>query len=342
MKKNIFIVNAYPNSERRIVSLKKTLKSLKHDEFDILLSTNYPISDPEIYEMIDYFVYDKQDIQDYYDYGRLMPDNGWSFNLDWCTLGVKYNSAYHYDLWRCLYNSLNLIKNLGYEYFWRTDGDNENMTEENIKEFINIRNNMFSENKKIVFFEPYDNIPFNGHTKENHFPGYFCGGDPAFFIENINLPYDINEWVQDNFLVTNSYEKWMFEGLKHKMDDIYLADIEILFKMNLNNIYRGSERMMKSFLYFEKDNFDKVYGFAYNTYDVKIDMEIYLNDELYLSHSFYPNNWYWNVFDVEIFKNAKYKQVLKFENYDTPEITEIELNEYNLAKMRFNNNVVMK
>ena len=148
MNKSIFLVNAHTDTSRKLELLKKTLKAIKHKEFDICLSMNYPITDPEVYELIDYFVYDKQDVQDYADYGvDYITDPGWFYNLDWCTMTIKYNSAYHYNIWRCVYNGLNLINNLGYEFFLRVDGDNVGITTKDIEKFIEIKDVMFEQEK---------------------------------------------------------------------------------------------------------------------------------------------------------------------------------------------------
>lgn len=48
MNKNVFIVSAYPSTAEKSQILKDCLTSLRRDGFDIILTTNYKITDLEI------------------------------------------------------------------------------------------------------------------------------------------------------------------------------------------------------------------------------------------------------------------------------------------------------
>jgi hypothetical protein len=118
-KKSLAIIGAYPNTKEGIDILKNTILSLEN-EFDILLSTHYPV-DKDIQQMVKYYVYDYRNEtipheSEYYIWW-LSENNFYVQNLE-----KREFPNYHYAVYRLIMNGLFLLKDY-YEDFYYINYD---------------------------------------------------------------------------------------------------------------------------------------------------------------------------------------------------------------------------
>ncbi len=335
MKKNIFIVSAYPNTKRKIEVLKNCIDSLICDEFDILLCTNNIVTDKDILSKITYYIYDSQDIKDYYDYGFVLGGSGWWAKLFNFYLYIDFNNAYHYDIYRCIYDGLNLCISLGYEFFYYVEGDCE-LSDDNIKDLLSYKEKMMIDNKKLIFFKGLES--HDGIISSTHFCSIIFGGYPNFFIDNIKLPYKIEDWIQDDFLLHHAFETFIYDRIKHVMDDILLLDNEELFKYKkLSQIRRSVEELFTNFLFYNKDE-NRFYLVLYNLSQYDVKYEIFIDNDLYLTRDF-SKRWHFVApIDDKLFFNKNIKSVIHIDN-EIEYSTNIYMDIYNINKIKHLNKI---
>jgi hypothetical protein len=145
--KSIFIISTYPNNLKSLLALKDCIYSARGIGFDILVTTNYPITDPEIYELADYVVWDRTDIQSVTDY-NVFPSWGWIMECETFKVTTSFDNAYHFDLHRSLRNGVSIAHGLGYDFFYYIEGDCVLI---DAYVFIDVRDKMFKEHKKFFF-----------------------------------------------------------------------------------------------------------------------------------------------------------------------------------------------
>ncbi len=146
-KKSLVIIGAYPNTENGINVLKKTILSLKED-FDILLSTHYPV-DKDIQQMVKYYVYDHRN--------EMIPHKHPSYT--WWTGNPNFyiqkeekqaSPNYHYAVYRLIMNGLSLVKDY-YEDFYYIESDCV-FDKSDIEKLKNMKKDSLESNKQACYF----------------------------------------------------------------------------------------------------------------------------------------------------------------------------------------------
>lgn len=269
--KNVFIIGSYPSNERRIKILKKCINNIKELNFDIILTTHLPILDKEIYDIVDYVIYDKYNVKDFLDYSINVDYNGWWATLQNFSCRVLYDNSIHLNIFRSIYNGVSLADKLGYEYFNYLEGD---CIINDKKELLNIQNNMFSNNYNLWFYEYCMN---DGGGDYNSYSTLLFGGIPNFFVENLkNIPISVDGWISNSTYYQNGLEIIINKELKNIKEKILSIPCESIDSMIDHLIER--EYGMNNIFFYDGNNF---YIFLFNEHEQTI-VNMYINDDIYM------------------------------------------------------------
>jgi len=293
--KSVFIISSYPSTDKKIKILKESLRSIKDVGFDILLTTNYPIKDQEIYELVDYIVYDKTDIQNFHDFGIFDLDAGWYSVGANFTCTIQFNNAYHFDLYRSIYNGVSLANNLGYDYFNYMEGDCILLNKSLVTD---IKNKLILEEKKLFFVECLIKEKFEYKTYGTH----FFGGYSKYFIENSKIPFDLNEWVKEPFLYQNSMEVIFYEKFKHVVNNILIIPHYSSNDIIINKIKKIEDYGLKNLLFFDNET---PYLFFTNYDQNDVNIKLYLDDNLFRNYVLKNNHYNIEQINIDTFLNKK-------------------------------------
>lgn len=305
--KSIFIISTYPSDPKKMSILKDCLKSTKNMGFDVCLTTNYKIIDPEIYELVDYLIWDKTDIQTLTDYG-IFPGPGWFLNGMNFRATMSFDNAYHFDLYRCLHNGVSLADGLGYDFFYYLEGDRIIMDKENI---LLYRNKMFENNKKMIFSEVKIKDEISGADVYSYMTHLF-GGIPSDFLEATKkIPYNIEEWVTNHELYGHSMEIIFYHNILNK-ENIYFVDYEKFNNfLSINKSRKVDDYGFNLMFFFEGED---MYLLIHNNINLFSKNEIYINDVLWLTQNLGPRCYYIEKLNKNNFLNKTIKNVVTIEN----------------------------
>jgi len=310
--KSAFVISSYPSNQTKIDWLKDTINCVKGKGFDIVLCTNLPIKDDEIYSSVDYFIYDKLDVKSFTEMGLIYPEWGQYFQNDIVEINQKFDNAYHFDLYRCMYNSVSLLNGLKYDFFYYIEGDSI-LDDSEMNQMINIRDRMFRENKNMVFVQHHVDGAFGGYYM---YQTMFFGGKPSFFMKNINIPFELKDWINIPYLHGTCLELIFFDKLKMYSNEMLILDKEEWKLKKFNNSKKIDEFYYKEPFFFEKDKPDIIHFFITSNFIIsqKIYVKMFMDNVLYRDLEVRPG-WYhiWNE-NVNFILNKKIKQIVYSEN----------------------------
>jgi len=301
--KNIFVVSSYPSTDKKFSILKECLRSVrKIKEFDILLTTNYPITDPEIYTLTDYIIWDKIDIQTVTEYG-IFPTYGWQLIGSNFTATTSFDNAYHFDLHRALHNGVNFAKGLGYEFFYYLEGDCEILDTNNLLEK---RDRMFVENKKLMFME----IDMGAYID---YATLIFGGVPDYFLDvTSGVPCQIEGWVADHNMYLYGMEVIFYRMLEGKRDSVLALKYEDFEKdANFNKIKKINSYGFRYMFFFSGDD---MYLLLNNNEDKLSKIQLFLNDDPWINIDLGSSCYYHTKINPEDILDKKISEVVTFDD----------------------------
>jgi hypothetical protein len=307
MNKKIFIVSAYPSTPNKVKILKECLQSLRKPDYDILLTTNYRITDNEIYDLVDYMIYDKTDIKSFVDYGIDFLQDGWWLDVGHFKITSMYNNAYHYDLFRSTYNAIGMVNSIGYDYFVYVEGD---CILKDINKLNSILDEMVLKEKK-MFFGKIEMI--QGNIKYYDYSTLMYGGVPSFYLNNANIPYNVEDWVIKPFNDEYYYYMIGLEIIIYQKFQKHISDIlelDFFEKMNdileYNKIKKSTECGLKNIFYHDINKPESFYMVLYNDGELdEITINVYIDEILFTSFSLNKNSWWWNEIEINDIINKK-------------------------------------
>jgi len=314
MNENIFIVCAYPSTISKLNTLKECLISLKRTGYDILLTTNYKIIDEEIYQLVDYLIYDKTDIKSFVELGVDNLGDGWTLHTEHFTVSTMFDNAYHYDIYRSTYNAISLSNSLGYNFFVYVEGDCILKDFDKIDE---IKKQMFDNNKKLFFGKIFMSTPDGGGYYD--YSTLLYGGIPNYYITHVDIPYDVNDWINKPYVLRKTNESCFLTNLGLEVIiyhclQIYTDDIlELDFNNSMTNIAeynkvsKISEYASNNILYFDPKISDNSYIFLYNTSNQDIYVKLYFDDVMFLERNFCIQEWFLQDVNIQFITNKTYK-----------------------------------
>jgi hypothetical protein len=174
-KKDIIIIGTYPNHPSKMEMLRECIERVKPLGYDILLVSHYPLP-TDIQEMVDYVIYDKENVKMLYS----CPE--YSFGNEGFMVkryANKDTGGHALSVVKNINNGINYANYLKYRFFFYTECDNLFGSEDLYKIEI-MKNSMFMENKKMVLFHP--------DVKEKRYETLVFGGIPSYYCKDIHLP----------------------------------------------------------------------------------------------------------------------------------------------------------
>lgn len=302
--KSIFIISSYPSTPKKLSILKDCLKSVRNMEFDILLTTNYPINDPEIYELTDFLLWDKTDIQTLTNYD-ISTTMGWYMDGSNFRAISSFDNAYHFDLYRSLYNGINFAKGLGYEFFYYLEGDCI-ITNKNV--IISHRDKMFEENKKLIFVEVDINDAINKYTS---YMTHIFGGIPGYFLESTkNIPYEVDKWATTYGIYNLGMEIIFYKNITEKENILKLKYEDFSESIDFNKIRKNDTYGFKYMFFFDNDD---MYLLIHNNMNYIVQVKIDVDDKDWFSMEFGVRNYYIEKLDSSHFLNKRIKEIVTSE-----------------------------
>ena len=305
--KSIFIISSYPSTPQKLTILKECLNSVKDMGFDVLLTTNYPINDPEIYSLVDYLIWDKTDVQSLSDVGLDIEVTtlnwGWFMKGTNFTARTAFDNAYHFDLHRSLRNGVSLAQGLNYDFFYYLEGDNMILDKQHL---IDTRDKMFKEDKKLLFIEMQMGAESGGYFS---YVTTIFGGTPSYFLESTkDIPCDINRWTSNVLFYGNGMEVIFYKVLGDKKENILILksedfDDKILF----NRIRKASTYGFKNMLFFDKE---ELYILIYNENIYTAQIVVKIDEIPWITATLYPNCYHINKIDINSVMNKTIKNVV--------------------------------
>ena len=305
--KSIFIISSYPSTPQKLTILKECLISVKDMGFDVLLTTNYPINDPDIYDLVDYLIWDKTDVQSLSDVGadiEVSPSNwGWFMRCVNFTARSAFDNAYHFDLHRSLRNGVSLAQGLNYDFFYYLEGDNMVLDKRHL---INTRDKMFKENKKLMFIEMQMGADQGGYFS---YVTTIFGGIPYYFLESSKIiPCEINEWISNELFYSNGMEVIFYKVLGNRKDDTLILKIEDFNdKILFNRIRKASTYGFKNMLFFDKD---ELYLLIYNENNFTAEIEVKIDNINWITTILGPTCYHINKMGLESVTNKTIKEIV--------------------------------
>lgn len=315
MNKEIILIDAFIKNESNEKKLIEFIQRIKKTNIPILLISN-SIINQNIVELVDFYIYDKQNRL--FDYNF---DSYEEFILWEIVNGIKINTHHiHKQLHGLsvmvnLFTCLNFIKSFGFEYFHRIEYDTE-LGDETLDKITNMSDIILKENKKGYFILDFD--------RKSHTFQYFYS-EINFFIKKIPNIREQSDYVNfiHNFYKKNEFisvEKLFFDQLSRETnikiidrknwefnDSVWniissVTHLDNKYKKCLSDFYHGvtnnliltknnedSNNKREFFLYFENElmgkflhEVDRIGEIKYNFIDKKIDkIEVYDGNMLF-------------------------------------------------------------
>jgi autotransporter strand-loop-strand O-heptosyltransferase len=236
--KHIFVIDSWPNTDEKEITLIECINRLKEFDIEILLVGHYPIKS-DIQKMVNYYIYDSNNelltIDEFQKYevssGRWTEINGYR---------VENKNEFHHDyaIWETMRNAFNYCKYLGKEFIHFMEYDNIIDTYQFKQAFIEeiVRNDA-------VIYEYHEN------SKDLHFSPYMA---TYIFSIRTNIALKTISQINNKFeYFTNKPEGWQLErvflnSLRNVTKSIFLSryidndnELNIHAVWNRDGIFKG-------------------------------------------------------------------------------------------------------
>ena len=207
--KTLFIVGTYPTNKKQSRVLFECVDSIKKSGFDVLVVSHKEI-EKDVFDIIDYYIYDKDN--------SFLPSE---FTPHfWVTSGdfiiQIYNGGHTLPICRNMKNGIELAKAKGYESFVFMESD-VIMSEVDMETLRDYISSIGNDGKEMFFFRPEE---YRGTNNSYVYETLLFGGKTQFFIYNMALPTNVEEWVAANMGFT--LEQTFYEKL-HPFEDKFLV-----------------------------------------------------------------------------------------------------------------------
>jgi hypothetical protein len=205
-KKDIIIIGAHPNHPKKMEMLRECIERVKPLGYDILVVSHYPIP-TDIQEIVDYVIYDKENIQMLYS----CPD--YTFANNEFTIKKHGGQGGHaLAVVKNINNGINYVNYLKYQFFFYMECDNLFDPDDLFKIEV-LKNSMFMENKNIILFHP--------NVEEKSYETLMFGGIPSYYCEEVHLPV-----IEDDF---NGYrlslERFFYKTHNQNVSSYYIINL---------------------------------------------------------------------------------------------------------------------
>jgi hypothetical protein len=272
--KRIVIIDTYPTTNIHEKTLIECIKSIKTSGLDIMIVSHKPIS-REIQEMVDYFIYDKEN--------SLLPQNltpyWWMVN-DFFEVQI-FDNGHSLTICKNIKTSLSLAKALGYDFFYFTESDNV-FSQKDKEKLDELSDKVKKENKQMVFFKQ------NYNSDEHIYETLIFAGFIDFFIQNIKLPTTTEEFVEYGYKPT--LELSFYDQLKELEENFLILENESKNYFNDSVINKFTQNSFKCEVIKTTQNSHILFivNDARNTENIEFSINSDIN-----KITLVPNSWYY-------------------------------------------------
>ena len=302
--KSLFIIDTYPSTDVQKQLLIDCISRLKKTDFDIMVVSHLPIPS-NIQDMVDYVIYDSDN--------SFLPGEMTPFF--WVTLFGNmfrvFNSGHTLAITRNMQNSLLLSKSLGYEFFYFLEYD-VLFDDQDLIKLVDLKNQMISENKSMILFEPHDFYECGSHVYET----LFFGGNIDYLLSKFIPPKNLDEWIESKMGYT--LEVAFFEKLSGYSEDFIIIPehSSTYFNHSDINVYRYG-LMVSELLYNHNEPDTPILLLYKSRSDIQeYHIKVYLNDTLIHEMPMCEGCWWVKDFKID-------GSVIKTEIYLGGELQEI-------------------
>jgi len=305
--KNIFIIDTYPVSPKQEEILIECIKRLKFLNWDILLTSHAAIK-TEIQEMVDYYIYDKDN--------TFLPPTftpfSW-FNIsDNLKLSIL-NGGHTLPICRNMFNSIKFVEDNYYDFFFFLEFDNL-FSEDDLLKLDSFRKQMIDNNQELLFFRPETFRECDSYVYET----LMFGGCPKFFLDKFQPPRNFNEWIRVNMgytLELSFYEQFSPYESQYLVIPEHCVNI-----FNTSDINKFRYRLVDGVIVYNKVIESEPQLFLFNE-DFNSGIKkvyVYKNNELYKTFDLKFKSWFLDklnyddsIIKVDIFSEDNILEVSK-------------------------------
>lgn len=226
-RKEIVIINGFPNNERKIKILEEQITNFKQLNLPILMVSGCDVP-PHISNLLDYIIVNKENEVLGRDYQHYLHSIGNRGDFLWVTLRDHYVKIYtpnvNSTITKNIKLAFNTAKHLGYTSVFYTEDDNVFKGE--ALEFIKTNLNRLSEYDLISILDDIE-----GHHYSALFTTFFFT-NLDFFIPRFNIPSSAQEW-------------WDVDNInKYSLNKVYEGIFADAFKNDISRIFSPRDEFM--------------------------------------------------------------------------------------------------
>lgn len=256
-KKDIIIIGAYPNHPKKMEMLKECIEKVKPLGYDILVVSHYPIP-TDIQEMVDYVIYDKENIQMLYS----CPD--FTFMNDEFTIKKHSGQGGHaLAVVKNINNGINYANYLKYRFFFYMECDNLFGPDDLFKIEV-LKNSMFMEKKNMILFHP--NLDMKSYET------LMFGGIPSYYCSEVHLPVIEHDFNGDRI----SLERFFYKSHNQNVSSYYIINLSSKEYFSVSEINKEFSKFFAEVLGSNKDS--NLYFFIRNFSENPNSIELSFNN----------------------------------------------------------------
>lgn len=284
------IVGTFPTDETTEEMLISCIKSVKRFGWDIFL-TSHKALPQHIVELVDYYIYDRENILDPID---LTPVYWYHSNV----FSVQINGRGHIvPVTRNMKNSIGLLDVLGYGFFYYMESDNI-ISLQDVNKLTSLASQMSCDQKEMILFK----INEGGNAR---YESLMFGGNPHFFLSNAQLPskaddirkYNVHPTLEDIFYTSFRYKEDQCLIINQPSKEVlHTSEINIIANHHKVEVIKDSDG-------------DRYFLWISNSPDNPMDIKFKINENDW--RSIPPNGYYYqqvnmgDSFHVEIVEGVQ-------------------------------------
>jgi len=332
--KNVILINSFPNSDRKKLTLKTQIQELKKLSIPIILCSGCAVDD-EIENLVDYIILNKEKIEKSALYQKKCflknRPNTTCVYIDLSSLNVNrfiFNSNVDPTIAKNTKLLFNLAKKLGFSNALYTEDDVLTNNIDYYKENLNILN--VSDKKLCVIGDSFFKMPDGSfvpglyyHTNHffvniDFFESFFCYPTSEEEFESEKVLSKISPWM--------AYEDCFAHSLINLKDKIHFIPAQYFYKISEKQLFftRWDDLnfLAKEMCCLVKKIDNSVKASFYNCSSVlKINLKIYINDQIFSSWENVSRfMWLETLRTINIGDNIKFELKDQYNNIVTKEV----------------------
>ena len=212
--KTLFIIGTYPINDKQHKVLLDCCRAIKSHFYDVMVVSHINLSFPkETSSLVDYYIYDKDNsfLPSY------LTPHYWT-TTDKFHIQI-FNGGHTLPICRNMKNGVELAKARGYDAFVFMESDVV-MSEIDMETLEDYLLSIENDGKEMFFFRPEE---YRGTNNSYVYETLLFGGKISFFIDNMVLPTNLDEWIKYEMGFT--LEQTFYEKLcKHENKFLVIND----------------------------------------------------------------------------------------------------------------------